>query len=112
MSDKPQHTEENLMILMILLTCTFGAYALIWLARTSKAFGDDPVTQVVMTILSGGIWGLVLNLRYLDMAERQNGRELAWYNAILAVFPLPIMGTMMVQLNLNEALQKGRVARV
>ena len=99
-----KHTDENLMILLILLTCTFGAYGLIWLARTSKAFGDDPTTQVVMTILSGGVWGLILNLRYLDMAERLNGRNLAWYNAILATFPLPLMGPMMVQLNLNEHL--------
>jgi energy-converting hydrogenase Eha subunit C len=111
MSDKPQFTEENLMILMTLLICTFGAYSLIWLARTSKAFGDDPVTQVVMTVLSGGVWGLVLNLRYLDMAERLNGRDLAWYNAILAIFPLPLMGTMMVQLNLNEAIQRDQGAK-
>ncbi len=99
---EPAHTEENLMILMILMVCTFGLYSLVWLARTSKAFGDDPVTNVVMSIMSFGTWTVVLSLRYLDMAERLNGRTLAWYNAVLVMLPLPLVGPLLVQLNINE----------
>ena len=101
-----RHTEENLMVLMILMICTFGLYAFVWLGRTSKGFGDDPVTSVVMAIMSFGLWNLVLLLRYLDMAERLNGRSLAWYNACLILLAPPLIGPLLVQLNINEHLAR------
>ena len=104
-----QHTEENLIVLIILIACTFGLYSLIWLARTSRAFGDDPTTNVILIIGSFGMWSLVLNLRYLERSETLNGRTLAWYNAALIFVTGGIIGPLLTQMNINEKLA-GQVA--
>ncbi len=104
MSPMQQHTEENLIVLSILIACTLGLYSLIWLARTSRAFGDDPTTNVVLVIGSFGMWSLVLNLRYLERSEALNGRSLAWYNAALIFVTGGIIGPLITQMNINEKL--------
>ena len=102
-----QHTEENLIILIILIACTFGLYSLIWLARTSRAFGDDPTTNIVLVITSFGMWSVVLNLRYLERSEGLNGRTLAWYNAMLLLMTGGFIGPLLTQMNINEKLGAG-----
>jgi len=104
-----QHTEENLIVLIILIACTFGMYSLIWLARTSKAFGDDPTTNVILICASFGMWSLVLNLRYLERSETLNGRTLAWYNAALIFVTGGMIGPLLTQMNINEKMG-GRAA--
>ena len=65
-TDYEKYTSENLIVFTILMVCT-GLYSLIWLGRTSASFNDDPTTNVVMTVVTSGLWGLVLNLRYVQL---------------------------------------------
>ena len=100
-----KYTSENLIVFTILMVCTAGLYSLIWLGRTSASFNDDPTTNVVMTVVTCGLWGLVLNLRYVQLSEELNGRTIQWYNAILVLIQ-PFLGPLMIQQNLNEYLNK------
>lgn len=97
-----RYTEENLIVLLVLMVATGGLYAFVWIARVSREFGDDCVTNVILSIMSGGAWLLFLYLRYMDKAERMNGREMQWYYALLIFFSLGLAAPAMIQFNLNE----------
>jgi hypothetical protein len=89
--------ENNLVVLFFLMVLTLGLYYFWWLARTSKIFGEDPVINILLAIFTFGMWGVYLNLRFMQKSELLNGREVKWY-IILFIFILPIM----IQNNLNE----------
>jgi hypothetical protein len=95
--------ENNLVVLFFLMILTCGLYYFWWLARTSRVFGEDPVINILLAIFTLGMWGVYLNLRYMQKSEMLNGREVKWY-IILFIFILPIM----IQNNLNERYFPGR----
>ena len=95
-------TEENLIVLLVLMVSTGGLYAFVWIARVSREFGDDAVTNVILSIMSGGACLLFLYLRYMDKAERLNGRAMQWYYALLIFFSFGMAAPAMIQFNLNE----------
>ncbi len=97
-----RYTEENLIVLLVLMVSTGGLYAFVWIARVSREFGDDSVTNVILSLMSGGAWLLFLYLRYMDKAERLNGREMQWYYALLIFFSFGMAAPAMIQFNLNE----------
>ena len=98
--------ENNLVVLFLLMLITLGLYYFWWLARVSKIFNDDPVINIFLTLFTLGVWGLYLNLKYLQMSELLNGRDVKWYMVLfLPFFPIfPIM----IQHNLNEKYFPGR----
>ncbi len=89
----------NVLILFFLTLCTFGIYGFIWLARVAKSFKDDPLTVVALSLASFGVMTIFFHLRYMAMSHKLNGRDMAWYEVFFALFG---MGTVIVQLNLNE----------
>ncbi len=95
--------ENNLVVLFFMMVLTLGLYYFWWLARTSRVFGEDPVINILLAIFTFGMWGVYLNLRYMQKSEMLNGREVKWY-IILFIFILPIM----IQNNLNERYFPGR----
>ncbi len=95
--------ENNLVVLLLLLIITGGIYYLWWLTRTSSLFGDDPVINILLTVFTLGIWGLYLNLKYLQKSEMINGRDVKWY-MILFVLIAPLI----IQHNINEKYYPGR----
>ena len=95
--------ENNLFVLFLLIIATVGFYYFWWLARTSKLFNDDPIINIIMTIFTGGIWGLYLNLKYHQKSENINGRDAKWY----MIFFLPAL-PIMIQHNINEKYFPGR----
>ncbi len=97
-----KYTKENLIVLPVLLVSTGGLYSLVWLARVSREFGDDAVTNVILAIISFGVWAVYLQLRYLHRAEAMNGRDLAWYLPLFLLFFGWFLGPLMIQIDLNE----------
>jgi hypothetical protein len=95
--------ENNLVVLFFMMVLTLGLYYFWWLARTSRIFGEDPVINILLAIFTFGMWGVYLNLRYMQKSEMLNGREVKWY-IILFILILPIM----IQNNLNERYFPGR----
>jgi hypothetical protein len=85
------------------MVLTLGLYYFWWLARTSRIFGEDPVINILLSIFTFSMWGVYLNLRYMQKSEMLNGREVKWY-IILFIPILPIM----IQNNLNERYFPGR----
>ncbi len=95
--------EYNLVVLFLLLILTGGFYYFWWLARVSRIFGDDPVINIMLTIFTIGIWGLYLNLKYMQKSEMVNGRDIKWF--MILFLPLsPII----IQHNINEKYFPGR----
>lgn len=88
----------NVIVLFMLTVFTFGVYGLIWLARTSRAFKDDPLTVVVLSPL--GLFPFFF-LRYMGLSHKLNGREMPWYEAFFFLF-----GFVIIQMNLNEYIAK------
>ena len=89
--------ENNLVVLFFLLIFSIGLYYFWWLARVSRIFGDRPVNNVVLSIVTCGLWILYINMKYMQRSELLNGRDITWYMAIfLPVAPL------VIQHNLNE----------
>ena len=95
--------EYNLVVLMLLLVVTGGLYFYWWLVRVSKMFHDNPVSNVVLTILTLSLWGWYISLRYLQKSEELNGREMKWF----MIFFLPI-SVLIIQNNINEKYFPGR----
>lgn len=89
--------ENNLVVLFLLFILTAGLYYFWWLARISRIFNDDPVINILLTIFTVGIWGIFLNLRYMQKSENINGRDMKWF----MVFFLPI-SPIIIQNNVNE----------
>ena len=95
--------ENNLVVLLLLLFVTCGLYYFWWLVRISRMFHDNSVSNVLLTIFTCSLWGLSLNMRYLQKSEELNGREMKWY----MVFFLPI-AVLIIQNNINEKYFPGR----
>jgi len=96
-------TRENVIILALLITFTFGIYGIIWFARTAKTFGDDSTTCVILLCIPGlnFFFYPYFNLRYMQISHKLNGREMAWYEAFFF-----LIGPMITQLNINEYIIK------
>ncbi len=95
--------ENNLVVLLLLMFLTGFLYYFWWLARISKVFNDDPAVNIMLTVFTGGIWAVYLNLKYLQRSEMMNGRDVKWY----AVLFLPI-APIIIQHNVNEKYYSGR----
>jgi hypothetical protein len=95
--------ENNLVVLLLLLITTCLLYYFWWLVRISKVFQDNAVSNVLLTIFTCGLWGMFINLRYLQKSEELNGRDMKWY----MVFFLPI-AVLIIQNNINERFFPGR----
>lgn len=95
--------ENNLVVMLLLIVLTLGTYYFWWLSRVSRVFGDDPVMNILMTIFTFGMWGVYLNLKYMQKSELLNGRDLKWF----MIFFLPI-SPIIIQHNINEKYFPGR----
>jgi hypothetical protein len=98
--------ENNLVVLLLMLFVTGGLYYFWWMVRTSKAFGDNPVSNVILTIFTVGLWGLYLNLRYMQKSEELNNRDMKWF-MIVFLF-IPVIAVLIIQNNINEKYFPGR----
>ncbi|HOF34365.1 MAG TPA: hypothetical protein PK624_07340 [Spirochaetota bacterium] len=104
MEHRPEYMpENNLIILLLLLIFSAGLYYFWWLARTSRIFGDNPVSNIMLTIFTAGIWGVYLNLKYMQKAEEINDRDLKWYMIIF--LPLSVL---IIQNSINERYFPGK----
>jgi hypothetical protein len=98
--------ENNLVVLFLLMIITFGLYYFWWLARVSRVFEDDAIINILLTVFTLGIWGLYLNLKYLQKSEMLNGRDVKWY--MILFLPCIIIFPIIIQHNLNEKFFPGR----
>ncbi len=95
--------ENNLVVLFFLLLFSGGLYYFWWLARVSNMFGDRSVNNIVLSVVTCGIWILYINIKYMQRSELLNGRDTTWYMFLfLPVAPL------VIQHNLNERYFSGR----
>ncbi|MGL4370775.1 MAG: hypothetical protein ACRCUT_14050 [Spirochaetota bacterium] len=95
--------ENNLVVLLLLFLITGGLYYFWWLVRISRMFHDNPVSNVLLSILTGMIWSLYLGIRYMQKSEELNGRDMKWYMVLF----LPI-SMLIIQNNINEKYFPGR----
>lgn len=96
--------EDNAVILFLLIIFSAGLYYFVWLARISRIFNDNPHTNIILTFLTAGIWGLYLNIRYLQKSEELNHREFKWhYLLFVPILPLP---PLMIQNNISEYVKR------
>jgi len=96
--------EDNAVILFLLIICSFGLYYFVWLSRISRLFNDNPTSNIILTIMTVGIWGLYLNMRYLQKSEELNRRDFKWYFLLfVALIPLPIL---IIQNNISEYVKR------
>lgn len=98
--------ENNLVVLLLLLLVTGGLYYFWWMVRISRTFRDNPVSNVLLAIFTCGLWGLYLNLRYMQKSEELNSRDMKWFMAIFLFIP-PI-AVLIIQNNINEKYFPGR----
>lgn len=95
--------ENNLVVLLLLLFFSCGLYYFWWLARISHLFGDRAMTNIVLSVVTCGIWILYINMKYMQRSELMNGRDIKWY----MVFFFPV-APLVVQHNINERYFSGR----
>lgn len=95
--------ENNLVVLFLLFVLTLGIYYFWWLARISRLFDDNPVTNILLVFLTLGGWGLYINLKYMQKSEGLNGRDMKWFMILF----LPI-SFLIIQHNINEKYFPGR----
>jgi len=95
--------ENNLVVLLFLFVLTGFLYYFWWLARVSRIFGDDPVMNILLTIFTAGIWGLYLNMKYMQKSELLNDRDVKWYMILFLPF-----APLIIQHNINEKYFPGR----
>jgi len=89
--------EYNLVVLFVLILCTAGIYYFWWIARVSRIFYDNPVTNILLIILTAGIWLVYITIKYMQKSEMLNDRQMPWYMILF----LPI-GFLIIQHNINE----------
>lgn len=89
--------EDNLVVLFVLMVCTVGLYCFWWIARVSRIFNDNPVINILLIILTGGLWLIYLTIKYMQKSEMLNGRQMPWYMILF----LPL-GFLIIQHNINE----------
>lgn len=95
--------ENNLMVLFLLTVLTCGLYLFWWIAKVSRTFEDNPVSNILLIIFTCGIWYLFISLKYMQKSEQINGRDSKWYMIIF----LPI-SFLVIQNNINERYFPGR----
>ena len=95
--------ENNLVVLLLLGILTAFLYYFWWLARVSKVFGDNPATNILLVILTLGLWGFYISLKYMQKSEELNGRDMKWYLPLFVV-----ISPLIIQHNLNERYCPGR----
>ncbi|MCL1864264.1 MAG: hypothetical protein FWF73_00435 [Spirochaetes bacterium] len=95
--------ENNIAVMFLLIILTGGLYYFWWLARVSKVFGDDPVTNIILTVFTAGIWSIYINFRYMQKSEIINGRDMKWFMALFF-----LISPIIIQNNLNEKFFSGR----
>lgn len=95
--------EDNLVVLFLLIILTGGLYFFWWLVRISRFFCDNPVSNVMLTVLTCGLWGIFLSLKYLQKSEELNGRDMKWYMVLF----VPV-SFLIIQNNINEKFHPGR----
>jgi uncharacterized membrane protein YjgN (DUF898 family) len=98
--------ENNLVVLLLLVIFTAGLYYFWWLVRMSRMFHENPVSNVVLTIFTAGLWGVYVNLRYMQKSEEINGRDMKWLMVLFVFFPVVPM--LIIQNNINEKYFPGR----
>ncbi len=97
------YPENNLIVLLLLIILTCGLYLFWWIARVSKIFNDNPVSNILLIIFTGSIWYWYLSMKYIYMSEQLNGRDSKWY----MIFFL-LVSFLIIQNNLNERYFPGR----
>lgn len=95
--------ENNLVVLFLLTILTAGLYLFWWIARASRIFDENPVSNILLIIFTAGIWYLYISLKYMQKSEQLNGRDMKWYMIIF----LPI-SFLIIQNNINERYFPGR----
>ncbi len=95
--------ENNLVVLFLLLILTLGLYYFWWLARVSRIFNDNPISNILLVILTFGSWSIYINVKFIQRSEEINGREMKWY-MVFFLFMAPLI----VQHNINEKFFPGR----
>lgn len=95
--------ENNLVVLFLLFVLTGGLYYFWWLARVSRIFNDNPISNILLVLLTIGAWSVYINVKFIQKSEEINGREMKWY----MVFFL-ILAPLIVQHNINEKFFPGR----
>jgi hypothetical protein len=95
--------ENNLVVLLLLMVLTLGLYYFWWLARVSRIFEDNPVSNVFLVLLTGPFWYCYINLKYMQKSEELNNREMKWY-----MFFFLIISPLIIQHNINERFFPGR----
>ena len=97
------YPENNLIVLLLLFILTLGLYLFWWVARVSKIFNDNPISNILLIIFTCGVWYLYISLKYIQKSEQLNGRDTKWYMIIF----LPI-SFLIIQNNINERYFPGR----
>jgi len=98
------YPENNLIVLLLLCILTSGLYIVFWwIARVSRIFDDNPVSNILLIIFTLGIWYIYLCLKYMYKSEQLNDRDLKWYMIIF----IPI-AFLIIQNNINERYFPGR----
>jgi hypothetical protein len=95
--------ENNLIVLLLLVVLTGTLYIFWWIARVSKIFNDNPVSNIMLMIFTFGIWYLYISMKYIYRSEQLNGRDSKWY----MIFFIPI-SFLIIQNNINEKYFPGR----
>ena len=98
------YPENNLIVLLLLCILTCGLYVIFWwTARVSRIFDDNPVSNILLIILTLGICYVYLCLKYMYKSEQLNGRDLKWYMIVFT--PIAFL---IIQNNINEKYFPGR----
>jgi hypothetical protein len=97
------YPENNLIVLLLLVILTGSLYIFWWIARVSKTFNDNPVSNIMLMIFTCGIWYFYISMKYIYRSEQLNGRDSKWY----MIFFLPI-SFLIIQNNINERYFPGR----
>jgi hypothetical protein len=95
--------ENNLVVLLLLMILSAGLYYFWWLARVSRIFNDNPVSNILLSFLTVGFWIPYINIKYMQRSEEINGRDLKWYMVLF--LPLSFL---IIQHNINEKHFPGR----
>jgi len=95
--------ENNLVVLFLLIILTGGLYYFWWLARVSRVFNDNPISNILLVILTLGAWSVYINVKLIQKSEELNGRDMKWY-MVFFLFMTPLI----VQHNINEKFFPGR----
>jgi hypothetical protein len=98
--------ENNLVVLLLLMFFSLGFYYFWWLVRMSRMFHENPVSNVLLTVFTLGLWGVYLNLRYMQKSEEINGRDMKWLMVLFVFFP--VVPVLIIQNNINEKYFPGR----